>query len=212
MKEEESPHCREKGSSGVAIKNDPKLWAKAKEKACSEGGMCKHSARKMQWAVHYYKSHGGTYAGKKSPSNKLHQWTKQKWRTASGKSRRATSVPSGGSLEAPDQEADQGDEPAEAERVREREAVGEAAEGRGARRKEVPPIAKVMKKKISHGVFIENAGLQNLASILCRHLFTLSITSSHICMMCVPLSAKHMGFLQCFQLVFKRVVLVFPFP
>ena len=58
-----------------------------------------------------------------------------------------TSVPSGGSLEAPDQEADQGDEPAEAERVREREAVGEATEGRGARRKEVPSIAKVTKKK-----------------------------------------------------------------
>ena len=84
-RKKKAPTAGKKGSSGVAVKNDPKLWAKAKEKACSEGGMCKHSARKMQWAVHYYKSHGGTYAGKKSPSNKLHQWTKQKWRTASGK-------------------------------------------------------------------------------------------------------------------------------
>ena len=104
---------------------------KAKDKACTEGGMCKHSARKMQWAVQYYKSHGGTYAGKKSPSNKLHQWTKQKWRTASGKKSEGKRryLPAE-ALEAPDQEADQGDEPAEAERVREREAVGEAAEGR----------------------------------------------------------------------------------
>ena len=79
------PTSRNKKAGGVAVKNDPKLWEKAKDKACTEGGMCKHSARKMQWAVQYYKSHGGTYAGKKSPSNKLHQWTKQKWRTASGK-------------------------------------------------------------------------------------------------------------------------------
>jgi hypothetical protein len=47
--------------------------------------MCKHSARKMQWAVQCYKGKGGKYIGKKDSSNKLHQWTKQKWRTASGK-------------------------------------------------------------------------------------------------------------------------------
>jgi hypothetical protein len=75
---------KKRSPGGVAVKNDPALWERAKEKACSEGRMCKHSARKMQWAVHYYKSHGGTYAGKKSASNKLHQWTTQKWRTASG--------------------------------------------------------------------------------------------------------------------------------
>ena len=109
--------------------------------------MCKHSARKMQWAVHYYKSHGGTYAGKKSPSNKLHQWTKQKWRTASGKK----------------SEGKRRYLPAEAwkhltkKQIKETNRLkqkgyakgkqGEAAEGRGARRKEVPSIAKSDEKK-----------------------------------------------------------------
>ena len=71
-------------AGGVAVKLSPKLWETAKEKACSEGGMCKHSARKMQWATQYYKKHGGKYGGSKSSSNRLHQWTKQKWRTADG--------------------------------------------------------------------------------------------------------------------------------
>ena len=39
----------------------------------------------MQWATQYYKKHGGKYGGSKSPSNRLHQWTKQKWRTPRGK-------------------------------------------------------------------------------------------------------------------------------
>ena len=74
-----------KKKTGIAQRTNPKLWEKAKQKACTEGGLCKHSARKMQWAVRYYKSHGGKYAGKKASTNKLHQWTKQKWRTYSGK-------------------------------------------------------------------------------------------------------------------------------
>jgi hypothetical protein len=45
----------------------------------------KHSARAMQLAVKYYKDAGGTYSGKKKPTNKLSKWTKQKWRTKSGK-------------------------------------------------------------------------------------------------------------------------------
>ncbi|OUU50609.1 MAG: hypothetical protein CBC12_05300 [Candidatus Puniceispirillum sp. TMED52] len=72
-------------SRGIAKKTDPALWEKCKVLACKEGKMCKHSARKMQWAVQCYKSKGGRYVGKKDSSNKLHQWTKQKWRTASGK-------------------------------------------------------------------------------------------------------------------------------
>jgi hypothetical protein len=45
----------------------------------------KHSARAMQLAVKYYKDSGGTYSGKKKATNKLSKWTKQKWKTKSGK-------------------------------------------------------------------------------------------------------------------------------
>lgn len=69
----------------IAVKTNPILWNKAKEMACTSGKLCKHSARKMQWAVHYYKKHGGKYTGKRSKSNSMSRWTKQKWRTASGK-------------------------------------------------------------------------------------------------------------------------------
>lgn len=71
--------------SGIAKKSNPALWKRSKEMACKKGRLCKHSARKMQWAVQYYKSKGGGYIGEKRSSNKLHQWTKQKWRTASGR-------------------------------------------------------------------------------------------------------------------------------
>ena len=39
----------------------------------------------MQWATRYYKAHGGTYAGRKSGSNRLSKWTRQRWRTHSGR-------------------------------------------------------------------------------------------------------------------------------
>lgn len=52
--------------------------------ACKRGGMCPHSARKMQWAVHYYKSRGGRYSGPKRSYNSLARWTRQKWRTQDG--------------------------------------------------------------------------------------------------------------------------------
>ncbi len=68
---------------GVATKRDPKKWAAAKARAKRKMGG-KHSARAMQLAVKYYKDAGGTYSGKKKPT-KLSKWTKQKWRTKSGK-------------------------------------------------------------------------------------------------------------------------------
>ena len=71
-------------SKGTATKRDPKKWAAAKAKAKAKMGG-KHSARAMQLAVKYYKDSGGTYSGKKSSSNKLSNWTNQKWRTKSGK-------------------------------------------------------------------------------------------------------------------------------
>lgn len=71
--------------SGIAVKLDPKLWELAKEQACSQGGLCKHSARKMQYATRLYKKRGGRYLGPKSKHNKLAQWGKQNWTTYSGK-------------------------------------------------------------------------------------------------------------------------------
>ena len=68
----------------VAKKRDPKKWAAAKARAKRKMGG-KHSARAMQLATKYYKDSGGTYSGKKKPSNKLSKWSKQKWRTKSGK-------------------------------------------------------------------------------------------------------------------------------
>ena len=73
----------------VATKRDPAKWARAKARAKAKMGG-KHSARAMQLAVKYYKEAGGTYTGKKKKSNKLSKWTKQKWRTKSGKPSKKT--------------------------------------------------------------------------------------------------------------------------
>ena len=71
-----------------ATKRDPKKWAAAKARARAKMGG--HSARAMQLAVKYYKDSGGTYKGKKKKSNKLSKWSKQKWRTKSGKPSKKT--------------------------------------------------------------------------------------------------------------------------
>ena len=68
----------------TAKKRDPKKWAAAKARAKAKMGG-KHSARAMQLAVKYYKDAGGKYSGTKKKSNKLSKWSKQKWRTKSGK-------------------------------------------------------------------------------------------------------------------------------
>lgn len=68
----------------VAQKSNPALWEKAKSQAKARMGG-KHSARAMQLAVSIYKKAGGKYKGAKTSSNKLAKWTKQKWRTKSGK-------------------------------------------------------------------------------------------------------------------------------
>ena len=70
-------------AEGTATKRDPKKWAAAKARAKAKMGG-KHSARAMQLAVKYYKEAGGTYKGKKKPT-KLSKWSKEKWRTKSGK-------------------------------------------------------------------------------------------------------------------------------
>ena len=78
-------HLKQIGANvAVATKRDPAKWARAKARAKAKMGG-KHSARAMQLAVKYYKDAGGTYKGKKKKSNKLSKWTKQKWKTKSGK-------------------------------------------------------------------------------------------------------------------------------
>ena len=72
----------------TAIKSKPELWKRivARVKAGNKGGdKGEWSARKAQLAVKLYKEAGGGYVGKKSQSNSLAKWTKQKWRTKSGK-------------------------------------------------------------------------------------------------------------------------------
>ncbi len=67
----------------VAKKKNPALWEKAKAQAKARMGG-KHSARAMQLAVSLYKKAGGTYEGPKR-STSLSKWTRQNWRTKSGK-------------------------------------------------------------------------------------------------------------------------------
>lgn len=63
----------------IAKKKDPEKWARAKAKARAKMGG--HSARAMQLATKYYKEMGGRYEGKKSGSNRLSRWGKEKWMT-----------------------------------------------------------------------------------------------------------------------------------
>ena len=63
-------------------KTKPKLWKRivASVKSGSKGGRPgQWSARKAQIATARYKKAGGGYSGKKSSSNRLSKWSKQKW-------------------------------------------------------------------------------------------------------------------------------------
>jgi len=74
--------------SKTAEKTKPELWKRivAKVKRGEKGGdKGEWSARKAQLAVKLYKDAGGGYRGKKSADNSLSKWSKQKWRTKSGK-------------------------------------------------------------------------------------------------------------------------------
>lgn len=73
-------------TTSTARRTHPKLWEKSKKRGCTVARMCRHSARKMQWAVRDYTRRGGGYTGpKRASSNSLARWTKQRWRTHSGK-------------------------------------------------------------------------------------------------------------------------------
>lgn len=71
----------------TANKKNPALWKRivARIKAGTKGGdPGEWSARKAQLAVLDYKKGGGSYSGPKKETS-LSKWTKQKWRTKSGK-------------------------------------------------------------------------------------------------------------------------------
>ena len=71
----------------TAKKKNPGLWKRivARVKAGNQGGRAgQWSARKAQIATARYKKSGGGYSGKKSSSNSLAKWSKQKWRTSDG--------------------------------------------------------------------------------------------------------------------------------
>ena len=63
----------------------PELWEKVKKEAVKKmGGL--HSARAMQLAGKMYREKGGEYTGVKTKAQKdLSKWTKEDWRTKSGK-------------------------------------------------------------------------------------------------------------------------------
>lgn len=72
----------------TASKTNTSLWKRvvARVKAGDKGGKSgQWSARKAQLATLAYKKAGGGYRGAKSASNSLAKWTRQKWRTKSGK-------------------------------------------------------------------------------------------------------------------------------
>lgn len=68
--------------SKTSIKTRPELWERVKKEVIRspKGGPAgKWSARKAQRAVAIYKSRGGGYKGKKSASNSLAKWSREKW-------------------------------------------------------------------------------------------------------------------------------------
>jgi hypothetical protein len=67
--------------------NQP-LWDRIKNKVQqgSKGGLPgQWSARKAQLLVKEYKDKGGKFTGEKSRNNSLVKWTRENWRTKSGK-------------------------------------------------------------------------------------------------------------------------------
>jgi len=64
------------------------LWDRIKNKVQqgSKGGLPgQWSARKAQLLVLEYKDHNGKFTGPKDPHNSLTKWTREQWRTKSGK-------------------------------------------------------------------------------------------------------------------------------
>ena len=71
----------------TAKKTKGALWKRivSSVRSGNKGGRSgQWSARKAQIATARYKRAGGGYKGKKSSSNSLSKWSKQKWRTSDG--------------------------------------------------------------------------------------------------------------------------------
>lgn len=79
------------GSSSFGKKpkrSNERMWKNvvAEVKRSSKGGKPgQWSARKAQLAVKIYKERGGRYSGRVSKDNALKKWTRENWRTKSGK-------------------------------------------------------------------------------------------------------------------------------
>ena len=75
--------------SKTATKSKPKLWkrivARIKSQASHGTRAGQWSGRKAQAAVKAYKTAGGGYRGGGKSKTSLSKWSKQKWRTKSGK-------------------------------------------------------------------------------------------------------------------------------
>lgn len=75
-------------TQSVAKRTNEMMWKRivSKVRAGSRGGKSgQWSARKAQLAVNMYKKAGGGYKGRRSSKNSLRKWTRQRWRTRSGK-------------------------------------------------------------------------------------------------------------------------------
>jgi hypothetical protein len=82
-----------KNPGETARRSHPALWEEVVREvtAGSKGGRPgEWSARKAQLAVALYKAAGGGYIGPKSPKNSLARWTRERWRTKSGRPSLAT--------------------------------------------------------------------------------------------------------------------------
>lgn len=77
----------------IAKKANPELWEKLKKKVISEskgGESGTWSARKAQILTRLYKDRGGKFLGPKRKDLSLAKWTRQRWRTRSGKPSKET--------------------------------------------------------------------------------------------------------------------------
>ena len=66
------------GSMSVAVRLDPALWTRIKNKWL-RSGTGKWNARKAMLAVQEYKRLGGRYAGPRSLANSLKKWAREDW-------------------------------------------------------------------------------------------------------------------------------------
>lgn len=77
----------------IAEKTNPKLWESLKAQVIREskgGEPGTWSARKAQLLTQLYKKRGGGFVGRKTKDISLSKWTRQRWRTRSGKTSKET--------------------------------------------------------------------------------------------------------------------------